>query len=112
AHTLDDQGETVLLRLLRGTGPTGLGGIPERSPDGRIVRPLLGVSRAEIERFAGQRGLVWREDASNRDPAYARARLRRDWLGSLGAAFPPPWLRGGRGLGEAHGGESAGGVAA
>jgi tRNA(Ile)-lysidine synthase len=93
AHQLDDQAETVLLRLLRGSGPTGLGGIPECSADGRIVRPLLGVSRAEIERFARARGLSWREDASNRDPAYARARLRRDWLAGLGEAFNPRWLR-------------------
>ena len=106
AHTLDDQAETVLLRLLRGTGPSGLGGIPERSPDGRIVRPLLAVSRAEIERFAGQRGLLWREDASNRDPAYARARLRRDWLGGLGAAFNPRWLRALGDLAEAQRRES------
>ncbi|MEN8160286.1 MAG: tRNA lysidine(34) synthetase TilS [Myxococcota bacterium] len=93
AHQLDDQAETVLLRLLRGSGPTGLGGIPEASPDGRIVRPLLGLPRAEIERFARARRLTWREDASNRDPAFARARLRRDWLAALGEAFNPRWLR-------------------
>jgi tRNA(Ile)-lysidine synthase len=93
AHQLDDQAETVLLRLLRGSGPSGLGGISERSSDGRIVRPLLSVSRAEVERFARERGLSWREDASNRDPAYARARLRRDWLPGLGEAFNPRWLR-------------------
>jgi tRNA(Ile)-lysidine synthase len=106
AHTLDDQAETVLLRLLRGTGPAGLGGIPERSPDGRIVRPLLALSRAEIERFARARGLVWREDASNRDPAYARARLRRDWLRGLGEAFNPRWLRAIGDLAEAQRRES------
>ena len=106
AHTLDDQAETVLLRLLRGSGPTGLGGIPERSPDGRVVRPLLGVSRAEIERFALGRGLLWREDASNRDPAYARARLRRDWLRGLGEAFNPQWLRAIGDLAEAQRRES------
>jgi tRNA(Ile)-lysidine synthase len=106
AHTLDDQAETVLLRLLRGTGPAGLGGIPERSPDGRVVRPLLGVPRAEIERFARERGLVWREDASNRDPAFARARLRRDWLRELGAAFNPRWLRAVGDLAEAQRRES------
>jgi tRNA(Ile)-lysidine synthase len=106
AHTLDDQAETVLLRLLRGTGPAGLGGIPERSPDGRVVRPLLGVARAEIERFARARGLVWREDASNRDPAYARARLRRDWLHGLGEAFNPRWLRAIGDLAEAQRRES------
>jgi tRNA(Ile)-lysidine synthase len=106
AHTLDDQAETVLLRLLRGTGPPGLGGIPERSPDGRIVRPLLGVSRREIERFAAERRLSWREDASNRDPAYARARLRRDWLAGLGQAFNPRWLRAVGDLAEAQRRES------
>jgi tRNA(Ile)-lysidine synthase len=93
AHQLDDQAETVLLRVLRGCGPTGLGGIPERSPDGLVVRPLLGLPRAEIERFARARHLSWREDASNRDPAFARARLRRDWLGALGESFNPRWLR-------------------
>ncbi len=106
AHTLDDQAETVLLRLLRGSGPSGLGGIPERSPDGRIVRPLLAVSRAEIERFALGRGLLWREDASNRNPAYARARLRRDWLHGLGEAFNPQWLRAIGDLAEAQRRES------
>jgi tRNA(Ile)-lysidine synthase len=106
AHTLDDQAETVLLRLLRGAGPSGLGGIPERSPDGFVVRPLLGTSRAEIERFAESRGLLWREDASNRDPAYARARLRRDWLAGLGEAFNPRWLRAVGDLAEAQRRES------
>jgi tRNA(Ile)-lysidine synthase len=106
AHTLDDQAETVLLRLLRGSGPAGLGGIPERSPDGRVVRPLLAVSRAEIERFAAGRGLVYREDASNRDPAFARARLRRDWLRALGEAFNPRWLRAVGDLAEAQRRES------
>jgi tRNA(Ile)-lysidine synthase len=106
AHTLDDQAETVLLRLLRGTGPSGLGGIPERSPEGRIVRPLLQISRAEIERHARERGLEWREDASNRDPAYARARLRRDWLRELGEAFNPRWLRALGDLAEAQRRES------
>ena len=49
AHHLDDQAETVLMRLLRGTAPGGLGGIPEHSEDGLVVRPLLGVTRGEIE---------------------------------------------------------------
>jgi tRNA(Ile)-lysidine synthase len=97
AHTLDDQAETVLLRLLRGAGPDGLGGIPESASETagglRVVRPILGVSRAEIERIARERGLGWREDASNRDGAFARARLRSDWLPGLGEAFNPQWLR-------------------
>lgn len=93
AHTADDQAETVLLRLLRGSGPDGLGGIPERSPDGRIVRPLLRVPRAEVEAFARQRSLAWREDASNRRLEYARNRLRQRWLPGLTRDFNPRLLR-------------------
>ncbi len=93
AHTADDQAETVLLRLMRGTSPDGLGGIPERSPDGRIVRPLLRVSRNQIERFARARRLHWREDSSNRRVNYARNRLRRHWLPGLAGDFNPRLLR-------------------
>ena len=93
AHQADDQAETVLLRLLRGAGPDALGGIPERSPDGRIVRPLLGISRQEIERFAASRRLSWREDASNASDRYARNRLRRHWLPGLAQDFNPRLLR-------------------
>jgi len=93
AHTADDQAETVLLRLLRGAGPDGLGGIPERSPDGRILRPLLGVSREEVLAHARGRGIAWREDASNARDAYARNRLRRHWLPGLARDFNPRLLR-------------------
>jgi tRNA(Ile)-lysidine synthase len=93
AHNADDQAETVLLRLLRGTGPDGLGGIPERSPDGVVVRPLLRVSRAEIEAFARARRLHWREDTSNRSPDYTRNRLRHHWLPGLEREFNPRLLR-------------------
>jgi len=102
AHTLDDQAETVLLRLLRGAGPDGLGGIPERSPDGRLARPLLGTTRAEIEHYARRWRLSWREDPSNADPAYARSRLRAKWLPYLGEAFNPAWLRAIGNLAEAQ----------
>ena len=93
AHTSDDQAETVLLRMLRGTGPDGLGGIPERSPDGRILRPLLGVSREEVLAYAAREGIEWREDASNERDVYARNRLRRHWLPGLAADFNPRLLR-------------------
>jgi tRNA(Ile)-lysidine synthase len=102
AHTADDQGETVLLRLLRGSGPDGLRGIPERSPDGVIVRPLLGVSRRDLEDHARIRGLVWREDASNASPEYARNRLRLHWLPGLASEFNPRLLRALGGLAEAQ----------
>jgi tRNA(Ile)-lysidine synthase len=93
AHTLDDQAETVLLRILRGSGPDGLGGIPERSSDGFVVRPLLRISREEILAYATAQGLSWREDPSNADPAFARARLRSNWLPGLRDAFNPQLLR-------------------
>lgn len=93
AHTADDQAETVLLRLLRGAGPAALGGIAPRSTDGVVVRPLLGTSRAEVVAYADARALGWREDPSNRDPGYARSRLRHAWLPGLRDAFNPRLLR-------------------
>lgn len=102
AHTADDQAETVLLRLMRGTGPDGLAGIPESSPDGRIVRPMLRVDRAEIRRFARQRALRWREDSSNQSVAYARNRLRLRWLPGLARDFNPRLLRAIGSLAEAQ----------
>ncbi|MCP5059533.1 MAG: tRNA lysidine(34) synthetase TilS [bacterium] len=92
AHQRDDQAETLLLRLFRGTGPDGLAGIPPASADGRIVRPLLGVDREAIEAWAGSEALVWREDASNRDPRFARARLRQQ-LRALAESLNPGWQR-------------------
>jgi tRNA(Ile)-lysidine synthase len=92
AHHADDQAETVLLRLLRGTGPDGLGGIPERGEDGRIVRPLLRIPRAQLEAYARHHGLTWREDASNASPDYTRNRLRHLLPGFAGE-FNPQWLR-------------------
>ncbi|HEX2484015.1 MAG TPA: tRNA lysidine(34) synthetase TilS [Myxococcota bacterium] len=101
AHTRDDQAETVLLRVFRGAGPDALGGIPERSPDGRIVRPLLGVGRAEVLAYARAAGLAWREDASNASRRYARNRLRADWLPGLETSFNPRLLRAVADLAEA-----------
>ena len=93
AHTLDDQAETVLLRLFRGTGPDGLAGIPSQSPDGVVIRPLLRASRAEIEQFASEKSLPWREDSSNASPSYARNRLRSRWIPGLSEDFNPQLLR-------------------
>lgn len=92
AHQADDQAETVLGRLLRGSGPDGLRGIPVRSPDGRIVRPLLRVPRAEIEAFAREQGISWREDPSNASHAYTRNRIRA-LLPRLAADFNPRLLK-------------------
>ncbi|MEE8581895.1 MAG: tRNA lysidine(34) synthetase TilS [Myxococcota bacterium] len=93
AHQADDQAETLLLRILRGCGPDGLAGIPERSPAGDVTRPLLAVSREEILAYAAARQLCWREDASNRSLRYARNRLRNRWLPGLRREFNPQLLR-------------------
>lgn len=76
AHHAQDQAETVLLNLLRGTGPEGLGGIPPVR--GRIIRPLLQTGRAEIEDYLQKNGLPHVEDSTNEDTHYARNRLRRE----------------------------------
>lgn len=85
AHTLDDQAETVLLNLLRGTGTIGLGGMRRRR--GRIVRPLLDVDRAAIEAYLGSVGQAWRTDATNADVRFARNRLRREVMPVLRERF-------------------------
>jgi tRNA(Ile)-lysidine synthase len=87
AHTLDDQAETVLLRILRGTGIRGLGGILPRlrlETEGRacaeVVRPLLNFRRAELRGYLGARAQEWREDSSNQDVAFLRNRVRHRML--------------------------------
>ncbi len=91
AHTADDQAETVLLRVARGTGLAGLAGIaPVRETEGlRLVRPLLAVTRAEIEGFLLERGLAWREDITNRDEAHLRNRVRHRVLPLLQTTLNP-----------------------
>jgi tRNA(Ile)-lysidine synthase len=74
AHTARDQAETVLLRLLRGTGPAGLAGIPRRR--GRFVRPLLAIERADVEAYVAERRLPTWPDPMNDDPRIARNRVR------------------------------------
>lgn len=82
AHTRDDQAETVLGKFLRGAWTEGLSGIhPEvKFPEGRILRPLLGVARSEVEAYLNSLGQSWREDSSNRDAAFTRNRLRHELL--------------------------------
>jgi tRNA(Ile)-lysidine synthase len=79
AHHADDQAETVLFRLLRGTGPAGLAGIAPADESG-LVRPLLPFWRAEIRRYAREKGVRWREDPSNALLDPARNRIRRQLL--------------------------------
>lgn len=83
-HTADDQLETMLLRLARGTGLPGLAGIRPRA--GRFIRPLLGLSRAEILRFLEANDVAHRSDRSNLDLAYARNRVRRRVVPELARA--------------------------
>jgi tRNA(Ile)-lysidine synthase len=87
-HTRDDQAETVLFRLLRGSGLAGLAGIFPATSDG-YIRPLIDITRAEGERFLRSRGLEWREDATNRDPRFARNRVRHSLLPQLAREWNP-----------------------
>lgn len=86
-HTQDDQAETVLARLLRGAGVTGLGGIAPRRRDG-VVRPLIDCRREQIRAHLAHRGLEAVSDPSNEDPRFERARLRRAVLPALEAEDP------------------------
>lgn len=90
AHTLDDQAETVLHRLVRGAWTEGLGGIHPvvACPRGAILRPFLKTRRADIVAWLRDLGQPWREDASNQDPAFTRTRIRHELLPQL-AAFNP-----------------------
>ena len=85
-HSLDDQAETFLLRLLRGAGTRGLGGIRPRA--GKVVRPLLEVSRAELRRYADEHQLRFRIDASNEDVRIPRNRVRHRLMPVLEECAP------------------------
>lgn len=89
AHHLDDSIETFLINLTRGTGLDGLTGIPQQND--KIVRPLLPFSRNEIEQYANENNITWREDSSNASDKYLRNKLRHDVvpvLKSLNPSFP------------------------
>lgn len=81
AHTLDDQAETVLMRLLRGSGGLGLSGIPPVS--GNIIRPLIETRRSEIEDFLKSRGIKWIEDSTNKETVFLRNKIRLELLPEL-----------------------------
>jgi tRNA(Ile)-lysidine synthase len=85
-HTATDQAETVLYRLAASPGRRALLGMSAR--EGRLVRPLLGVTRAETAAHCRERGIPWREDASNATDAYARNRIRHGLTPALQRIHP------------------------
>ncbi|WP_442484698.1 tRNA lysidine(34) synthetase TilS [Aeoliella sp. SH292] len=91
AHTADDQAETVLLRILRGSGIEGLAGMPFARPLGpavTLVRPLLEVTRAEVEEYLGQLGQAHRHDTTNDQSRFTRNWVRREVLPMLRSHLP------------------------
>ncbi|MHB1629851.1 MAG: tRNA lysidine(34) synthetase TilS [Bacilli bacterium] len=91
AHHADDQAETVLDRLLRGTGPAGLGGMRQSRTFGRhvLARPLLSAYKRDLLAYAKERGIAHCEDSSNKELRYTRNRLREDLLPRLRKDFNP-----------------------
>jgi tRNA(Ile)-lysidine synthase len=87
-HTRSDQAETVLFRLLRGTGPSGLAAMRPTTPEG-LVRPLLSVTREEVRAFLTASGTPWREDESNSNLRFQRNRLRNELLPLLQRDWNP-----------------------
>jgi tRNA(Ile)-lysidine synthase len=85
-HTATDQVETILYRLAASPGRRALLGMSPR--EGRLVRPLLGLTREQTAEYCRERGLAWREDASNDSERYARARVRHGLLRALDAIHP------------------------
>jgi tRNA(Ile)-lysidine synthase len=93
-HTRDDQAETILHRIIRGTGVRGLAGMPRKralalDPKVTLVRPLLGISRQEVRDYLSSLGQSFREDQSNADLTRTRARIRHDLLPKLEAEYNP-----------------------
>ena len=91
AHTLDDQAETILLRVFRGTGTSGLAGILPRLKvaGGEIVRPLLHTRRSDVISYLNGLRQSWREDSTNDDPIYTRNRIRHQLMPFLRQSFNP-----------------------
>jgi tRNA(Ile)-lysidine synthase len=86
AHQADDQRETVLMRMLRGSGPAGLAGMRRKERD--VLRPLLPFSRQSLARYARRRGLTWWEDPANQDRRHLRCWIRGELLPLLEARLP------------------------
>lgn len=82
AHQRDDQAETLLMHLMRGAGPEGLGGMRplERREEYTLIRPMLGISGKELRAALTDAGIAWREDASNQEKYYLRNRIRKELI--------------------------------
>ena len=80
-HTSSDQVETILMRILRGTGLVGLAGMPKER--GAFARPFLGLERQDTERYCAENDLLFAEDPMNRDERFTRVRMRHHWLPRL-----------------------------
>jgi tRNA(Ile)-lysidine synthase len=103
AHTADDQAETILHHIVRGTGLAGLRGIPperELAPGLKLIRPMLEVSRSQVLDYLRLIGQDFREDESNQDDSYTRNRIRRNLLPLLAADYNPQIAEALRRLGE------------
>ncbi|HEX6547096.1 MAG TPA: tRNA lysidine(34) synthetase TilS, partial [Bryobacteraceae bacterium] len=87
-HTLSDQAETVLFRLLRGSGLAGISGMRPVSPEG-FIRPLLSTTREQVRVWAQNQGLAWREDSTNQDTRFRRNFLRNELIPPLKSAINP-----------------------
>src|SRR5437899_4453977 len=85
-HTASDQVETILYRLAASPGRRALLGMP--ASEGRLIRPLLHVSREQTGAYCEERGLRWRDDSANEDERYARTRVRHDLVAALRAVHP------------------------
>jgi len=86
AHTKNDLLETALMRILRGSGSSGLSAMPVKR--GRLLRPLLKMTRADVIRYLKTKNISWREDSTNTDEKYLRNRIRRTLIPLLNETFP------------------------
>jgi tRNA(Ile)-lysidine synthase len=86
AHTADDMRETTLMRILRGSGPSGLAAMP--ASRGRILRPLISLRRHDVLDYLAERNIAWREDSTNADTRFLRNRIRRLLIPHLNEHFP------------------------
>lgn len=103
AHTLDDQAETVLLRMLRGSGLRGLGGIPFKRKEGKatVIRPLLLCKKKDLQKALKESGIPFSQDPTNQNAVFTRNRVRKELLPFLERSFNPSVKEALSGLGSA-----------